>query len=63
MKRLIYRKGDSIMFIIICNILYYIGIIVAGIAMLLIIARAANAFEFEFITKKQIMKANGIIDN
>ena len=51
------------MFIIICNILYYIGIIVAGIATLLFVVRAFNAFEFEFVTKKQIMKANGMFNN
>ena len=51
------------MFIVICNILYYLGAIVAGIATLLFVVRAFNAFEFEFVTKKQIMKQQGVITN
>ena len=48
------------MFYVICNILYYIGMIVAAIAIIACIARAMNAFTFEFYTKKQINKANGV---
>lgn len=50
------------MFMVICNILYYVGIVVAGIAMIGIIARAMNAIEYEY-NRKQIMKAEGIIIN
>ena len=44
------------MFYIICNILYYIGMIVAAGVLLGVIAKAASAFEFEFFTRKQINK-------
>lgn len=50
------------MFYIICNILYYIGIVVAGIAIIGIIARGMNIIENEY-DKKQNMKTHGVIIN
>lgn len=44
------------MFIVICNILYYTGIIVAGIAVFGIVARMANVFELVFVTRNQVNK-------
>ncbi len=48
------------MFYIISNILYYLGLIVSGIAVFGVAVRTVNIIEFEFITKKQINIQEGV---
>lgn len=48
------------MFYIVCSVLYYIGMIFGAAVVLGIFLRAVNLFEYEFYTKKQINKANGV---
>ena len=51
------------MFYIICNILYYIGMIVAAGVLIAIIAKAFSVAEFEFYTKEKINEANGMYED
>ena len=48
------------MFYVICNILYYIGLIVGGLALFGIAVRMLNIIEFELITKKEINRKEGV---
>ena len=48
------------MFMVICNILYYIGLVVAGIAIVATIVKETNIIEYEY-NRKQIMIEQGTL--